>query len=113
MKKCAVLLAMLVLSTTAWGYTVGTCNYSTCGNTNPCWNPCPSLCQPSIKTNTYDYSCVRETVKPVCGPVVGVKSCQEGSAFQVSGCMGSFGTINGGGGSFTFGCGPVFQMPTN
>ncbi len=113
MKKYAVLVAMLALSTTAWA--VGTCSYNTCGNTNynPCWNPCPSLCQPSIKTDTYDYSRIRECVKPVCGPVVGVKSCQEGSAFQVSGCMGSFGTIHGGGGSFTFGCGPVFPVPTN
>jgi hypothetical protein len=113
MKKYAVLLALLVLSTSAWGYTVGTCGTNQCGNpcSNPCWNPCPSPCQ--MPASSYTYTSGGQCVKPVCGPVVGVTSWQNGCGFQISGCMGSFGAFNGSGGSHTFGCGPIYPFPTN
>ena len=44
MKKYALLLVVLALSTSAWGYTVGTCNPNPCWNPSSCWNPCLSPC---------------------------------------------------------------------
>jgi hypothetical protein len=123
MKKFAVLLALLVLSTSAWAAdTVGTCVYTTCGNTygnqcgnpcgNPCWNPCITV--PGLDTDTYKYDWTRESTKCVCGPVAGVTSWQNIGGFQISGCMGSFGTFGGCGGSFTWGgCGQNQPVPTN
>ncbi len=117
MKKFAVLLALLVLSTSAWAQdTVGTCVYTTCGNTygnqcgNPCWNPCLSV--PKMDTDVYKYDWTRESTKVVCGPVVGVKSWQNIEGFQVTGPMGDFGNFHGCGGSFTWSCGQGPGIPS-
>lgn len=96
MKKVTVLLALLALSTSAWA-DVGACGYNPCGNPcpSPCWNPCCSPCYNPCGIQDSSYSCTsdRQCTKPLCGPVIGIQSCQTICGFTGTGCMGSFGTF--------------------
>jgi hypothetical protein len=110
MKKYVVLVALLALSTSAWGYTVGTCCYNPCGNTYSCWNPCQSPCYiPSCGTldNTYSYASNRECAKQVCSPIIGVWSSQEGCGFTATTCFGGIGGFGSSGHTQVLGCGYV------
>jgi hypothetical protein len=77
MKKYALLLVVLALSTSAWGHTVGTCNPNPCWNPSSCWNPCssPGPGQGSGHFNT-----------SLCGLVARVQSFHN----AINTCHGSF-----------------------
>ncbi len=117
MKKCVLVLAVLAMSTSAWGFGIG--NYS--GDCNgmplycptPCPCPTPSPCPGAVIVGDFAgqagllYS---SPCSPVC--VMGVDSCQGAWSKQGQigcidwGCFASFGNHNVYGGpvwpSFTY-----------
>lgn len=103
MKKYALLLVVLALSTSAWGYTVGTCNPNPCWSPSPCWNPCPC---PGVGQSGYSCASTNNCVKPTCGPVAGIVSWQNANGLQINTCHGSFSDFDSCSGSKTFGCRP-------
>ena len=116
MKRYVVLLALLVLTTSAWGDAGCTCDTSPCGNMISCWNSspcfnqnlCGNVCGGSCSSQFSSVSCMSNSlcVQNDCGSILGFHSCIGAlGCFQSTSCLGAFGGFQTCGGSMIWNCG--------